>query len=329
MPTTAEELTEVLRAFKNKDANMNGSTGDEIPLTFTGMWDLRFLGHAFGLCSNDYHIQAKDGVVTQTLTSDRNRAFLIWLNQLWTENLIDRNGFTASDTTRAISSDDATITYGVVFGPSVMSMLPSSAVSDYALMMPLTCDGEQVYRDFLGDVVRGAFAITTACEDPAALVSWVDYLYSEEGYMLASAGLLDAEYEVHSDGTWNWIADTATVAQTILPEYTIAEGGNAPMYLPLSYQLNFDDDVTHAAVVALAALKEKSVTPYPLVYLTDEQQSRIDAIWSSLGPWSENMLARFVTGDVPLDDENWQHFCETALEMGLEDMVSIWQEALR
>lgn len=329
MPTTAEELTEVLRAFKNKDANMNGNTGDEIPLTFTGMWDLRFLGHAFGLYSNDYHIQSKDGVVTQTLTSDRNRAFLTWLNQLWTENLIDHNGFTASDTTRAISSDDATITYGVVFGPSVMSMLPSSAVSDYALMMPLTCEGEQVYRDFLGDVVRGAFAITTACEDPAALVSWVDYLYSEEGYMLASAGLLDAEYEVHSDGTWNWIADTATVAQTILPEYTIAEGGNAPMYLPLSYQLNFDDDVTHAAVVALAALKEKSVTPYPLVYLTDDQQARVDAIWSSLGPWSENMLARFVTGDVPLDDENWQRFCETTLEMGIEDMVSIWQEALR
>lgn len=328
MPTTAEELTEVLRAFKAKDANQNGSTSDEIPLTFTGMWDLRFLAHAFGIYSNDYYIVEKDGVVTETLTCDENRAFLTWLHQLWEEGLIDHSGFTTSDSSRAISSDDATITYGVVFGPSVMSMLPSSAVSDYELMMPLVWEGEQVYRDLLGEVVRGTFAITSACEHPEELIAWVDSLYSEEGSMLASAGQLDEEYETHSDGTWNWIADTTTVAQTILPEYTIAEGGDTPMYLSLDYQMNFDDEVTHRAVVALAALKEKSRQPYPLVYLSEEQQMRVDTLWAELGSWCENALARFVTGDLSLDDASWQDFCETAREKGLDEMIAIWQDAL-
>lgn len=329
MPQTAEELTEVLRAFQAKDVNRNGSSTDEVPLTFTGMWDLRFLGHAFGLYSNDYYVVEKDGVVTETLTSDANRAFLTWLHQLWEEKLIDHQGFSTSDSSRAISDDDATITYGVVMGPSVMSMLPSSAISDYDLLMPLTCNGEQVYRDLLGEVVRGAFAVTSACKDPAAMIAWVDYLYSEEGAMLASAGKLDEEYEVHSDGTWIWLADTATVAQTILPEYTISDGGNTPMYLPLSYQLNYDDIVTHRAVVALAALKAKSVQPYPLVYLTSAQQERIDTIWAELGPWCETTMARFVTGDYELTDERWEAFCNTAREMGLTEMVGIWQEALR
>lgn len=328
MPTTADELTEVLRAFKSKDANQNGNINDEIPLTFTGMWDLRFLAHAFGIYSNDYYIVEKDGVVTETLTSAENRSFLTWLHQLWEEELIDHNGFTTSDSSRAISGDDATITYGVVFGPSVMTMLPSSAVSDYALLMPMTWDGEQVYRDLLGEVVRGTFAITSACENPAELIAWVDNLYSEEGSMLASAGQLDEEYETHSDGTWNWISDTSTVAQTILPEYTIAEGGNTPMYLPLSYQMNFDDDTTHRAVTALAELKEKSRQPYPLVYLSAEQQTKVDTLWATLGNWCENALARFVTGDTSLDDDAWQNFCETARDMGLDELVAIWQDAL-
>ena len=53
MPKTAEELTEVLRAFKTGDPNGNRQQ-DEIPLTFLGMWELRFLGHAFGIIDNDY-----------------------------------------------------------------------------------------------------------------------------------------------------------------------------------------------------------------------------------------------------------------------------------
>ena len=82
-PTTAEELTEVLRAFKTKDPNRNGSA-DEIPLTFLGMWELRFLGHAFGMVDNDYYVSVKDGQVTSSLTSDENRAFLTWLHTLCT-----------------------------------------------------------------------------------------------------------------------------------------------------------------------------------------------------------------------------------------------------
>ena len=58
-PTTAEELTDVLRAFKDNDPNGNYQQ-DEIPLTFIGMWELRFLGHAFGIIDNDWYVTEKD-----------------------------------------------------------------------------------------------------------------------------------------------------------------------------------------------------------------------------------------------------------------------------
>lgn len=328
MPTTAEELTEVLRAFQTGDPNRNGKS-DEVPMVFTGMWDLRFLAHAFGIYSNDYHITAVNGQVKETLTSAQNRAFLEWLHLLWEERLIDHRGFSASDKTRQITDDSTDIPYGVVFGPSILNLLPTSALGSYTVLMPLQYDGQQVYRDLLGDVVRGTFAITSHCQDPAALLSWVDFLYTGEGCMLAEAGEKDSEYEVMSDGRWSWIADAQTVAQMVLPECTIGEGAPAPGYVPLSYQLNYDDDSTHRAVELLSGLQSVSQTPYPPVYLTDGQQSRIDALWAEIGPYSEQTMARFVTGDYTLDDASWQAFCDKLNEMGLAQTVEIWQEALR
>ena len=40
-------------------------------------------------------------------------------------------------------------------------------------------------------------------------------------------------------------------------------------------------------------------------------------------------MARFVTGDIELTDENWELFCKTAEEKGLQEMVEIWQNAIR
>lgn len=57
------------------------------------------------------------------------------------------------------------------------------------LLPPLEYQGQQIYRDLLGDVVPGSFALTSACQDPETMLRWVDYLYSVEGSRLAQSGL--------------------------------------------------------------------------------------------------------------------------------------------
>lgn len=118
VPTTADELTEVLRAFKTGDPNRNGKQ-DEAPLTFLSMWDLKFLGHAFGIIANDYNVvMDENGQVSSPLTTEENRAFLTWLRTLWTEGLLDKNGFTTADNLRLISDAKADIPYGVLIAPT-------------------------------------------------------------------------------------------------------------------------------------------------------------------------------------------------------------------
>lgn len=329
MPTTADELTAVLRAFKDGDPNLNGKK-DEIPLTFLTMWDLKFLGHAFGLVSNDYNVYVDEtGTVRTTLDADENRAFLTWLHQLWEEGLLDHTGFTSADSMRAITDKEAAITFGVMLAPTPLSLVPNAALEQYELLMPLTYEGKQVYRDLGGDLVRGAFAVTSACEDPAAMVAWVDYLYSEEGCRLAQAGMENVEYEWHSDGTWSWIADAQTVANTVLTEVTIAEGGIMPGLSSVEFQRTFDEKETARAINALIALKELSVEPYPLVWLSEDEQAQLNALQADVGKYAELAMVWFVTGDVELTDDSWNDFCNTLYEKGLDDMVALLQNALR
>lgn len=326
MPTNAEELLKVLRAFKVGDPNRNGKA-DEVPLTFTGMWDLRFLGHAFGMVTDDYYLTNEGGTVHEMVTSDNNRAFLTWLNTIWSEGLMDRYGFVSSDTSRAITETDATIFYGVVFGPSMMSMVPSSALEHYAALMPMEYEGAQRYRLLLNDVIRGSFAVTKECRDVETVLRWVDFLYSEEGMFLAGCGVEGEEYEIHSDGTWAWLDSLQYVTDTVMKEYTITDGSPTPGYVTADYQLNFDDEATHKAVVQLAELRRKAVSPMPLVTLGKEQSEKLSAIWPKLGAYAETQMARFVTGDVEMNDQNWNEFVSTVKQLGMDEVVSIFEAA--
>lgn len=328
MPTDADSLTEVLRAFKTGDPNRNGKQ-DEIPLSFMGMWDLHFLGHAFGLVSNDYGVYLDaQGQVQTTLNAEENRAFLAWLNDLWEEELLDHNGFTTMDSLRQITDSDADMTYGVFFGPTPLNLVPASALNEYVLLPPLAYEGQQVYRDLLGDVVPGAFAVTSACQDPETVLRWVDYLYSVEGSRLAQSGLEGVEYTVNMDGTWYWLDDIETVANSVLANATIADGANTPGYYPAELQLSYDSSDTQRMVGDMQLLKSYTVLPYPIVYLSQEDQARVNEIQLELGSWSETAMIRFVTGDTPLTDESWSDYTAQLDALNLQEMLAIWQKAV-
>ena len=327
-PTTAEELTEVLRAFRDGDPNRNGRK-DEVPLTFIGMWELRFLGHAFGITDNDYYVSLEDGKVTSALTSDRNRAFLEWLHMLWEEGLLDHNGFAMADSLRRITDENATIPYGMMMANAPSSVIATKASANYALLLPLQWEGKQTYRSLTGNMIRGTFALTVRCKDPARMLQWVDYLYTEEGSLLAMYGLEGQEYSFRDDGMWEWNEDQDTVTNYIVPMNTIRTLGadaTAPGIMPVEFTGKYGDEETREDIQEVIGATEFFRLPIPPYTMTREDQKAVNDIQAELSPYAETTMARFVTGDIPLDDENWKVFCDTAEEKGLSDMIAIWQK---
>ena len=323
-PKTAEEMTEVLRAFKTGDPNRNGKT-DEVPLTFIGMWELRFLGHAFGIIDNDWYLSVRDGKVTSSLASEENRAFLTWLHQLWQEELLDHRGFINMDSLRQVTDEKAEMIYGVMLSTTPLTVIPAASLSRYSVLEPLAYEGKQVYRDLLGKLTRGTFAVTSACREPEKLVSWVNYLYTREGSLLMQAGLEGEEYFWNEDGRWEWMADLQTVANEVLPNATINEGGTPPGVVEMDFQLQYADDSTRRLIEQMSLAAGYAVQPFPPVNLSGEDEARAAKLQESIGPYAEQTMAAFVTGDLEISDENWAAFTEGLEARGLSEMTALWQ----
>lgn len=328
MPGTAEELKETLIAFRDGDPNGNRKQ-DEIPLTFIGMWELRFLGHAFGIIDNDYYVTARDGKVTSSLTSENNREFLTWLHELWDEKLLDHIGFSTTDSLRQITDEKKDIPYGVMMANNPLIVVPSTAISQYSVLEPMKYEGKREYRDLTGNLIPGTFAITTKCQEPEKLLRWVNLLYTEEGALMSQYGLEGQEYSWRDDGLWEWNYDLNTVAQEILSQHTIANGASIPCITPMEFQTKYADESTRSSILQLMSLKEASVLPVPTAILTKEDENALAEIQKELAPYAEKTMACFVTGDVQLNDENWTTFCNTVEEMGLGTIISIWQKYIR
>ena len=328
MPTTAEELTEVLRAFKTRDPNRN-ARADEIPLTTLGMWDLRFLGHAFGITDNDYYLSLKDGKAATSLTTDENRAFLTWLHELWQEGLLSHDSFTMIDSMRQVTDENAALTYGMLLSNTPLSVLPVAAMDSYSVLEPLTYDGKQVYRALVGPLTKGTFAITKVCPEPEKMIAWVNRLYTEEGCLLLQMGREGEEYFWNENGNWEWMADLQTVADEVLTHVTLGDGGVAPGIITRDFQEKYEDNATRRLVVQMAEVQEYAVTPFPPVYLTEEDAKAVAALQSRIAPFAEKRMAEFVTGDVPLDDAHWESFTAELDRLGMPEMLALWQKYVK
>jgi len=327
VPTDVQSLEKVLQAFLTGDPNGNGKA-DEIPLTFLGAWDLKFLAHAFGLIANDYNIDLDDsGSVRFIPDQDAYLQLLSTLADWRAQGLMDENGFYTSDSFRTVTDSEAAATYGLFFGPNPMNLLPYETAAQYDLLLPLTAQGKQVYRNLNGPLMKGAFAITSACDDPAALLQWVDVLYTEEGAVEAMAGTQGTDYTVDADGRWNYAGDVQSQSSYILYDLSLYDTGNMPWLFPLHFYNQYENDGISRVNTQLAQLANCLVTPFPDVMLTPAQEDEIAPLQSSLGRYVDESLARFVIGEWDIhSDEAVAAYRAGLLAHGETALVAFWQE---
>lgn len=99
VPETLDDLYNVLKAFKEQDANNNGDPNDEIPLVLFGEnYIYGMLLEAFGIYVENSNwnlplVINDEGKVECALNSDAYKAFIEYVKKLYTDGLIDQTGF--------------------------------------------------------------------------------------------------------------------------------------------------------------------------------------------------------------------------------------------
>ena len=333
MPTTYQEFIDVLTAFKNEDANGNGDPNDEIPYGQGYADSVMFFCLPFGTtlgADNTNSMTVRDGKPVFIPTMESYRDGIAWMHDAFAAGLIDKEIFTQDTSMRDAKLMAETPLIGVAPGWTADSTFGGNA-DQYVAMPALTGpDGKQYISSDPEhwNYSRYEFVVTSACQNPGPLLSWIDKFYTEDASIQNFYGSFGIGVE----------KDEATGTYTVLPP----QGGDSadtyawinslrdfgPKYVPDG----FNDKVTYAAENGDAAKLEldKSMAQYageayPNVSYTAEQLQTMSTLNADIIAYMGTMQADWVTnGGV---EEGWDAYINQLNAMGFEQFMQIQTDA--
>ncbi|MFD1992385.1 ABC transporter substrate-binding protein [Paenibacillus nicotianae] len=331
MPTTTEELKQVLIAFKTQDPNGNGEA-DEIPLSFIdkpGGEDLTFLYGSFGLGDNwDHTVVTNDGKVVFTASDNGYKDAINYIHSLYQEGLIDVESSQQDWNTYLAKGKDKR--YGLYFTWDKANITGSN--DDYELMNPLAGPNGQinVTRTNGMGFDRGKMVITSTNQQVEATAKWIDQLYEP----LQSV-----------QDNWGTYGDTKE--QNIFkfdPKKGMLEHlsleGSAPVEVrqktniagPLAVLNEYYGKYTTMPDDAAARLKlmKKVMVPhmqadhiYPKVFFSIEELDRLSTIETDLFAYVQRKRTEwYQNGKV---NEEWPAYLQELDRLGLQEWLQIKQ----
>ena len=228
VPTTLDEFTEVLKAFKEQDPNGNGQA-DEIPYCFSeDMWcapltsNMGWWGIGDGASVGAdymYDKSTRDGVVSGSVNTDEYRAYLEYFHELYAEGLIDPEGF--SQNTEVFSTKIKSNQVGTYFCWTALEYLTSEQEKDWVVLPPIQAvEGVEPVANGIQNrstIQKNKWVITTSCEHPEAAMRLWDYQARDvESKMTVAMGEKGKLWDEYEDGSGYYFI----VPEDTTPEFT-------------------------------------------------------------------------------------------------------------
>jgi len=229
-PQTLDEFYNALVAFRDGDMDGDGNADNEIP--FSGYFgtsgdSLRtFMLNSFGFDTagaTSFNIALaswdNDAVVYIPLT-ERYKEYLVYMNKLMEEGLLDRDVFSQDDTQYKAKTAEAIC--GVIGGSGTQYL--DEAHFDHYDRVALKYDknAEKVVYQPSGISVNSA-VITDACKNPALAAKWIDIFYAPEHAYNLQAGPIILE---HPDGSLTFVTEGITEDPGVGQLVKVDENGN-------------------------------------------------------------------------------------------------------
>ncbi len=338
VPTTTEELYQLLLAFKEQDANGNGDLNDEIPLCLYDWASLQdaFFG-AFGLSNRGKHNQIVDcneetGGVRLIASSEDYRCYLEYLNRLYTEGLLDNNVFT-------ITSEqwiaNASLDRIGVFASTNLATLPSDKADNWvAIDTALTGpNGDNLWAPIRANFHSpGAAVIPSTCEDPALVLRWLDYFWTDEGTLFYHMGIEGETFVANEDGSYDYapalydqINSGSQSFDDIIATYSPYPGGSNPT-VEIAPYFRGGEMATVPAQAARSLFLYGPTEYWPSFTFTAEENSRLDIIQYDINKYTSEARIAFVSGKKPFSE--WDSYKEQLHSLGEDELLDIYQAAV-
>ncbi len=348
MPSTMDELHEVLLAFRDKDPNGNGDTTDEIPLDFNGFPS--FLLGCFGVPlmneSDGYYVE--DGTVKNFRVDENYKEFMIWLQELYGEGLINEEVITQDYSKfQSLARGEGTAAkVGVTLGWESGDRFGTEVADQYvplpALKPHADSDENEVYWGYYYDnnsVNAATVALSANCKNMEAAVSFIDDFYAEEiGIQVLFGGMNEVDNCIrdNGDGTYTVLPPADSSIDPGTWKWTNSFADYSPYYIAddMKDKLTMGEDM--ARVLAerepldptLDLMEEKCDTyPAKFINYTTDENADLAMNQSNINNIVDQTYAAWLTDSTRNIEEEWDAYVKSVYDIGLAQNLEIRQTA--
>lgn len=337
VPTTKEELEQVLLAFKNEDANGNGDPNDEIPFTFryttsepyNRQQGLQSVFGTFGQLDDIYHFIAKDGEVVYTPTTEPYKEAISYFHQLYADGVIDQEVFTHDMSVYCAKIQDPNKIVGMFLGWS-RSATATNNKEDYIPLAPLiNSDGKQIWRTVDAKMLsKNSFSITSKAQHPEVLMRWMDQSYDLEKSLEICQGLIGHALEVTPDGRYQQMKlEDGMVLDTVIHDFGPGNDGTFAVMQEIIDKLNLNANLQERKELDefYAPYNVPAEDMYPNVFFDESEIEQIGILQTDIDSYVMQKYAEWIVNG-GIDDE-WDGFQQKLKDMDVDSYIKIYTDA--
>ena len=330
IPETVEELTEVLRHFRNDDPNRNGQQ-DEIPLEFTfddnntGIYNLFSF---FGLPLNEDYVSLDENGKVRFSPADP--AFLEtveWLHSLYTEGLLDIGFISQGSNIWADKVNQGNVGMFSYWRLQNTALSPS-VISMYEVMTPVHAEGRQACLPRLIDLIEFGAALTVDNHDVEASLRWLDAQFETETMLVSQNGAVGDTLIRQEDGRYAVAyvpADNALyrTVPVICGQFFAPAGYYDSVYVPAPHR---EEKAGYCRLYEEAGVLESTSCKLltTVAPRTPEEDARIHRLHSRLKSVVDTALVEMITKGVT--EESAADYEAKLSDAGWEEYRGIYQD---
>ena len=342
MPTTVDEFHDVLAQFKKGDANKNGNASDEIPLIIAagepGIGQIPLsLFSPFGLYSytNAWCLNSNNKV-QYAFATEEYRNGLRFYRKLYEEGLLYSafRGATYSQIKQWTGSNTQTV--GVFAANNYSEGTDDeSFLKNYMVLNPLKKNAKsnaKWLKTPFENVWSDWFVMTNACKYPEIAMRLINWLYSEEGTMVAMNGPDGKNKYWNYDSKGNIVINEKNIPSgkskneytySMTPGYPIPHYNSAALSQKVSAATSSSAAAKMYSQQLNTMFKNRAVIGFPQLYFTSKEQSATKNEYKSE---AINMQWSFLGGTASIDND-WDSYIKRLNKLGLDTEKTIYQNA--
>ena len=323
MPETIDEWENVLTQFKEKK-------GAQVPYSSTSTGNFAY---AFNT-TTDYYVE--DGKVKHGVLDPGFKDYLVTMNRWYQKGLIDPSFATLDQKTieANIINGQSGATTGSI-GSGIGKWMAAAPSDTYSLEGAPFLSSEKGQKPKFGTYqlpvtasLTAFDAISTSCKNVEAAMKFLDYGYSEEGYMLYNFGIEGESYEM-IDGypTYTEIITNNPEGQSMtvaLANYTRSYA-TGPFVQDKRYMEQYAALPQQKRAWETWSNTDAAAHFPPHLYMQEDELTEYAQLNSDVDTYLTEMISKFIIGAEPLD--NFDTMIQELKNRGIERVLEMKQAA--